>query len=208
MKVGVFDSGVGGLFFAQLLQKKYPEIEVLLYNPPAAFPLGTKSHDAIADVLKKGIYTLADQGTSLVVLACHTASLVFSQISSLTSWPCLVESLFPPTYQCITNIPQHQTALLLGSSFTARHPSYGNAHPNIKIYPATELIQLIEESPPPNTDTVQELLKPFATKQYDYIISGCSHLGWVYSSLQTSWPHAQIIEPTHLLLTKISRYIT
>ncbi len=207
MKIGIFDSGVGGLFFKQLLQEKHPEVEVLLYNPPAAFPLGLKSQDEIANILIESIQALASWGASVIVLACHTASLVFSQISPRISWPCVIKDLYTPTHLFLTKTPPSHSPFLLSSTFTAKHPSYKQAHPNIEVYPATDLIQLIEENHPPKKEDALALLAPLATKKYDYIISGCSHLGWIHDALHEAWPQAQIVEPVHLLLDTISCYI-
>lgn len=47
MKIGVFDSGIGGLSVAKATQKAFPDVQILYVNDSENVPYGTKTPDTI-----------------------------------------------------------------------------------------------------------------------------------------------------------------
>ena len=73
-KIGVFDSGYGGLTILKEIRKVLPEYDYLYLGDNARAPYGTHSFDVIYRYTLQAVNFLFDQGCALVILACNTAS--------------------------------------------------------------------------------------------------------------------------------------
>lgn len=76
-RIGVFDSGVGGLTVLSALQKKLPEFEYIYCYDNAYYPYGTKSDEELVNRLTKILPLLVkNYHIQILVLACNTASTI------------------------------------------------------------------------------------------------------------------------------------
>jgi glutamate racemase len=74
MKIGVFDSGVGGLTVLAELRRKFPAAEFVYLGDTANVPYGTKSAAQIERLSRDGARKLKGKGVDVLVVACNTAS--------------------------------------------------------------------------------------------------------------------------------------
>lgn len=72
--IGVFDSGYGGLTILRELRSRLPEYDYLYLGDNARAPYGTRSFDIVYEFTLSAVKHLFQQGCSLVILACNTAS--------------------------------------------------------------------------------------------------------------------------------------
>ena len=72
MKIGVFDSGIGGLSVAKAIARAFPAAEVIYSNDVENVPYGTKEADYIYKLAYPKIKKLYEQGCDPIVLACNT----------------------------------------------------------------------------------------------------------------------------------------
>lgn len=74
VRVCVFDSGIGGLPFLKAIQEEFPFLEINYVADDAGFPYGTKSPEAIHDILFERIRRIrARLDPDILVLSCMTA---------------------------------------------------------------------------------------------------------------------------------------
>ena len=73
-KIGVFDSGYGGLTILREIRKQLPEYDYLYLGDNARAPYGTHSFDVIYHYTLQAVRYLLEQDCALVILACNTAS--------------------------------------------------------------------------------------------------------------------------------------
>ena len=74
-KIGVFDSGVGGLSVARAIEKALPDLEVrFVHDTSEHFPYATKTPDEIYRFIVPIFQRLVDEGCEVVVVACNTVS--------------------------------------------------------------------------------------------------------------------------------------
>ena len=73
-KIGVFDSGYGGLTILKEIRKVLPEYDYLYLGDNARAPYGTHSFDVIYRYTLEAVKYLFEQDCALVILACNTAS--------------------------------------------------------------------------------------------------------------------------------------
>ena len=74
LKIGVFDSGVGGLTVLRALLSEMPEAEYIYLGDTARLPYGSKSQATIARYAVSSARFLLEQGAQFLVIACNTAS--------------------------------------------------------------------------------------------------------------------------------------
>lgn len=74
MKIGFFDSGLGGLTILKAVAKHLPDYDYVYYGDTENLPYGDKSEREVYLHTKKGVEYLFDNGCSLIILACNTAS--------------------------------------------------------------------------------------------------------------------------------------
>lgn len=74
MKIGVFDSGYGGLTILREIRKVLPQYDYIYLGDNARAPYGTHSFDVIYRYTLQAVKYLLDQDCALVILACNTAS--------------------------------------------------------------------------------------------------------------------------------------
>lgn len=74
MKIGVFDSGFGGLSVLAKLMERLPAYDYVYMGDAARAPYGTRAPEDVIRYTKQAIDFFAAQDCSLVILACNTAS--------------------------------------------------------------------------------------------------------------------------------------
>lgn len=118
MSIGVFDSGVGGLSVHHALVDRLKDADLVYLADQANTPYGGRPGAEIVDLTRAGCERLFDEGASLVVLACNTASAIALRRLQQT-WlpgyrkalgrPVNVLGIIVPTIEAATGLPwQHE----------------------------------------------------------------------------------------------------
>ena len=75
MKIGIFDSGLGGLIVAKAIKKLMPEYDYVYLGDTKRVPYGPRSHDTIFEFTKQGVeYLFEKENCILIIIACNTSS--------------------------------------------------------------------------------------------------------------------------------------
>jgi len=74
MKIGVFDSGLGGLFVLRALVRDLPEYDYVYLGDTARVPYGNRSPETVYRFLEEAVDFLFKRGCALIIVACNTAS--------------------------------------------------------------------------------------------------------------------------------------
>ncbi len=74
MKIGIFDSGLGGLIILKDIIKKLPQYDYVYLGDSARVPYGNRSQETIYEFTKQAVDFLFKQDCQLVIIACNTAS--------------------------------------------------------------------------------------------------------------------------------------
>jgi glutamate racemase len=72
--IGIFDSGFGGLTVLASLLQALPRYDYLFLADSARAPYGARSPDVINEFTLESVEWLFDEGCTVVILACNTAS--------------------------------------------------------------------------------------------------------------------------------------
>lgn len=74
MKIGIFDSGYGGLTILKEIRRRLPEYDYIYLGDNARAPYGSRSFDIVYDFTLQAVKALFARDCQLVILACNTAS--------------------------------------------------------------------------------------------------------------------------------------
>ena len=74
IKIGVFDSGVGGLSVVRAIQKALPELEIIYKDDTQHVPYGTRSIEEIYSFVEPIFRDFIDEGCKVIVIACNTVT--------------------------------------------------------------------------------------------------------------------------------------
>lgn len=74
MKIGVFDSGMGGVTVLAKLKQSFPQFDYFYYGDNQNAPYGNKTEKELKILSDKNIRYLLSYGVQIIVVACNTVS--------------------------------------------------------------------------------------------------------------------------------------
>src|ERR1035437_1207989 len=75
MKIGIFDSGLGGLVIARAIHKKMPQYDYVYFGDTKRVPYGNKSSEAVFEFTREAVdYLFRKENCAMIIVACNTAS--------------------------------------------------------------------------------------------------------------------------------------
>ncbi len=189
-KIGVFDSGVGGLTVLKSLLKLLPNESYLYLGDSANLPYGNKSIDIIEKrSLQICKYFIKEKKVSCLVIACNTASAVFfntlEKKLKKKKWYNKVPifGVINPVVNHIKN-NQYKKIAIIGTKRTVASKSYKKVinrfNSNIEVMQTAcpLFVPMIEEgliNKKLMMDIIDLYLRPFKSQNIDAIILGCTH---------------------------------
>ena len=134
-KIGVFDSGYGGLTILEAIRREIPQYDYLYLGDNARAPYGTHSFDVIYRYTLQAVQYLLEQDCALVILACNTASakalrtiqqtyLVSRNIGISESRKVNVLGVIRPTVEAVPAITKSGHVGILATPATVSSESY------------------------------------------------------------------------------------
>lgn len=168
MKIGILDSGIGGLTVLSSLLKKCPEHEYIYYGDTLHLPYGEKTREEVVGYANEIIKFFESMDVDIVVIACGTLS---SNREYLKSNKEIIDIISPikgklDKYNKISIIA---TPL---SIKTNAFKKYLNSELNLIACP--KLVPIVESNDYSNLDNaLEEYLS--STKDSDALILGCTH---------------------------------
>jgi glutamate racemase len=74
MKVGVFDSGVGGQSVINAIKKELPDLQIIYKDDKKHLPYGDKTAEEIHTLVRPIFQEFIDEGCKTIVVACNTVT--------------------------------------------------------------------------------------------------------------------------------------
>ena len=74
MKIGVFDSGKGGMTVLAAIKEKLPDMKYKYIADSKNCPYGEKTDSKLMRIVEKHVESLRDWGANIIVIACNTAT--------------------------------------------------------------------------------------------------------------------------------------
>lgn len=127
--IGVFDSGYGGLTVLKELVKTLPTYDYLYLGDNARSPYGNRSFETVYHYTLESVKWFFQQGCSLVILACNTASAKALRTIQQNDLPKIapekrVLGVIRPTTEIIGQFSETNSVGILATSGTVTSNSY------------------------------------------------------------------------------------
>ncbi|MGL4357340.1 glutamate racemase [Cetobacterium sp.] len=183
MKIGVFDSGVGGLSVLKQIKEKIDFADVIYYGDSLNSPYGSKSVEEIQKLCLKIAEFLIDNRVNIIVVACNTATAAALETlkERFTSVPII--GVVEPGAAIAIKESKNKKIGVLSTPLTAKSKVYEKAIK--KINPKSEVFQkgcellcpMIErgwESSEKNLNLLKEYIHQLP-EEIDTLVLGCTH---------------------------------
>lgn len=182
-KIGLFDSGLGGLTVLRAMHKALPRHDYIYLGDNARFPYGTKGSETIVRYARECTRFLMNRQIDILIIACNTASAAaLSTLESELEIP-VIGTIGPAVRQALMATRAGRVGIL-GTNATVASQVYETAlhaaEPSLEVVsqacplfvPLVEAGMLKGEI----VDKVIELyLEPLQARGVDTIILGCTH---------------------------------
>ena len=202
MRVGLFDSGIGGLTVLKSFMKYHPNNEYFYYGDTLNVPYGDKSIDELYDCVKTIIKYLKEKQVDIIVIACGTVS--------ANLYDRLKEELDIPIYSVISELPNYikeknyKKSLVMATSASINSHIYKRLLDNEVVEVACpKLVPIIESG---NYEELDEALDIYLKDKdgIDSLVLGCTHYPIIKEYIRNKVGNdVDIIDMGELLASKI-----
>jgi len=194
-RIGVFDSGVGGLTVLREINRQLPNESILYFGDTANLPYGTRSQAEILQFVRQILTWMVDAaGVKMAIMACNTSSaLALETVRSEFKIP-ILGVLLPGARAAV----EHGRRIgVIATPATVQSDSYRQAiqeiAPTAQVWQVgcPEFVPLIEQNRILDPDTVrvaQKYLQPLLQQQIDTLVYGCTHYPHLAPVLQRILP--------------------
>ncbi|MBO8229820.1 glutamate racemase [Prochlorococcus marinus str. MU1404] len=210
LKVGIFDSGIGGFTVLNSLLKTRKDVEVFYLADTKRIPYGNKNPKEIRIIAKEICTFFEDKNLDALLIACNTTNAcALDIIEKYLSIPCfdLINS--------VSEIVNKQIIGVLATPTTVKSSYYKNSisskKANLKIFQqeCPEFVSEIEKEKL-NFDKLDYFsnlyLGPLLNKNIEELILGCSHYPLIYDFLRNKIDsNIKIIDPAEALIKKFNQ---
>lgn len=182
MKVGVFDSGVGGQAVADAIKTAMPELEVDYREDHEHVPYGSKTPIELLVLVTPILESMATDGCQVIVIACNSVTTtIISELRERIAVPIIgIEPMIKPASQQtrsgVIAVCATQTTL---NSDRYKYLVQTFA-PNLTVLQpdCTDWASMIEQNNI-NHDRIEETITSVCKQGADVIVLGCTHYHWI-----------------------------
>lgn len=178
-KIGIFDSGIGGVTVLKEILKVLAQEDIIYYSDSKNNPYGDKTNEEILNYSEEITKFLIDKGCKAIVIACNTASASSAQFlrGKYKEIPIIA---IEPAYKMVHDYAYSKGTLVLATKATIESEKFNllfNKYDNHKtiLLPCVGLAEIIEEG---NIEKVKEYLKDKLTQycgKIENVVLGCTH---------------------------------
>ena len=199
-KIGVMDSGLGGLTVVRELERILPG-EIVYFGDNANCPYGNRPKEEILDLSCAMLDFMQKQGVKTVAIACNTISTLVQDLRARYEFP--IVSIIEEACKHVAGLPQ---VGVFATEFTISQGLYatllGQLRPETKVsgVASRTLAMLVDEGRFDGSETLEEvnsMLGKLQSKhpEVKHIVLGCTHYPIVQDLFEKAAPGVTFINP-------------
>lgn len=212
-RIGIFDSGIGGLSIARCIAQNLPHEQLIYVADSGYAPYGDKRHEDIIARVHCVANFLIRQGVKAIVVACNTATVIaIEALRAKYDLPIIgVEPAIKPAAKqsktksvgiMVTQATAHNERFL---SLVKSYKHDANVH----IQPCPGLVQQIEQGLHHSADChalLDSFIAPLVAKQIDTLVLGCTHYPLIEQQIKAHLPQGiELIETAQPVTNELIR---
>jgi glutamate racemase len=211
MKIGVFDSGIGGKAIAENLRHEFSGIEIVYVDDAIHVPYGDRSADEIILLTDAAIQPLLSSACEIIVLACNSATA--AAIETLRArYPSHHFVGLEPMVKTAATLTKTNVVAICATPFTLSSQRYQT----LKAKYATDIVVLepdcsewasMIEDNTVNDWKIAQTIHKVCNDGADVIVLACTHYHWIKKQIQSlADEKAIVIDPSDAINRRV-RYI-
>jgi len=211
IRIGVFDSGMGGESVAKAITKALPDAQVTFVGDTKNLPYGSKTPDQLYAIVLPILQDLA-QKNDVVVVACNTVTTtLIGRLRKEISTPLVaVEPMVKPA----ANRTKSGIIAVCATPTTLASERYHQlkaeyAHNITVIEPDCSDWTAMIEAKQVDKQHVTERIQSVCQAGADVIVLGCTHYHWIEELInEIADGKAEVIQPESAIIEQLKRVIS
>ena len=211
IKIGVFDSGVGGLSVVNSIKKELPDLEVVYKDDKTHVPYGTRGIEEIYGFVKPIFQEFVNENCKVIVVACNTVTTnLISRLRKDFQVPLVgMEPMVKPA-------AENSRSKVIAVCATPRTLASERYHwlkkqyaQNIKVLEpdCSDWAQMIENNSV-DRDKVAETIRQVEDQGADQIVLGCTHYHWIEQIIKNmASGKATVIQPEKPTIKQLKKVL-
>ena len=224
MKIGIFDSGFGGLSVFKAIESFLPEYDYVYLGDSARAPYGNHSHEVIYDYVVEAVdYLFSKEDCQLAILACNTASAQALRKLQQEWLPKhyperRVLGVIRPVAEKIAEVAKGKRigvigtrATIIAGVFTKEIEKQLEQDADIFEQACPLLVPMIEEGFHKKSEMkriLKHYLRPLKQQQVRVLINGCTHYQLIDHQIQQIMgKRVQVIDSPQIVAESLRDYL-
>lgn len=203
MRIGVFDSGFGGLTIYRAIRERLPDYDYVYLGDNARTPYGHRSFETVYRFTAEAVRALFDRDCALVVIACNTASAKALRTVQQRLLPDLapdrrVLGIIRPSVEALAGLPPGRSVGLWATPGTVQSTSYSleleKLRPDLRLVPVPcpLLVPLVENGELDGPGVAHFVERYWAETvrggPVDALLLGCTHYPLLHDAIRRVVP--------------------
>lgn len=211
MKIGVFDSGVGGQSVVNAIKKSMPEHELIYVEDHENLPYGTKTPEQLHELVLPILNGLVDKGCKVIVIACNTVTTtIIDDLRTEIAVPLVgMEPMVKPAAELTKTgkIAVCATPTTLTSKrYNYLKTTYAS---NIEVFEpdCSEWASLVEANQI-DKEFIHDEIEAVCQQGADVIVLGCTHFHWIEDIVKDiAGGRAIVLQPEQPVMDQLAKVL-
>lgn len=212
MKIGIFDSGIGGAAVAKSLGAAFPDADILVVDDKEHLPYGSRTADDITSLTDKAISPLLSAVCDIIVIACNSATA--AAIETLRErYPAQLFIGLEPMVKPAALLTSTGTVAICATPATLQSARYQKLKDSfghtIKILEpgCSQWAQMIEDNTL-NESMINETIENVCVEGADVIVLACTHYHWIQETIERiAEGRASVINPSDAIAKRVTELL-
>ena len=211
MKIGVFDSGVGGLSVANAIRDALPRDEIILREDKKHVPYGNRQPAELLQLVTPIFQELVDESCAVIVVACNTVTTtLIEDLRKRFSVPLVaVEPMIKPA----TAMTLSKIIAVCATPATLASPRYAQLkkeyaqHVKVLQPDCSDWATMIEADQVDH-QVIDRRISEVLDAGADVIVLACTHYHWIETEIRKlANGRAEVIQPVPALIVQLKRVL-
>lgn len=217
MKIGIFDSGLGGLTSLSEARRLYPGCDIVYFGDTGRVPYGGRSRETLMQYAKQDVRFLISKEADIILVACGTVSTnCLPELAELFSLPII--GVVEGAAEKAAKTTKNKKAAVIGTGATVSNGAFERKIKSIDkdiecLSIACPLfVPLIEngfsEDDPVTIEIANRYLAPIKDFGADVLILGCTHYPIISNCISKILPGVTLINSGKEGALRLGGYLT
>lgn len=202
-KIGVFDSGLGGLTVLNAICSANDGLSIVYFGDTARVPYGSRTPDTIMHYARQDVRFLLSEGVEAIVVACGTVSAIALETLK-KEFDLPIIGVIEPACRAAAAVTKTNHICVIGTQATVNSNAYSTClhglNPAFRVsgIACPLFVPLIEngfrEDDPITKLTVDRYLSSIPETDVDTLVLGCTHYPFLFDAIQIQLPNVHLID--------------